>query len=62
MTVKYGAKRTFEEWMAEVNKVVEARVGLSTYDLPDCCYRDWYDSGVSVKSAAARAIRSAKEY
>jgi hypothetical protein len=56
------AKKTFEEWMVEVNKVVETKVGLGTDDLPDCCYRDWYDNGVSVKSAAARAIRSAKEY
>lgn len=53
-------KLTFEQWLREVDRAVVAKVGLSYQDLPDCCYRDWYDQGVSPKGAASRAIRSAK--
>jgi hypothetical protein len=54
-------KKTYDEWMAEVNRIVGEKVGLSTDDLPDCCYRDWYDNGVSARAAASRAIKNAKE-
>jgi len=54
-------KKTFEQWMAEVNQQIENMYGLSSDDLPDCCYRDWYDDGLSTKSAARRAIKNAGE-
>lgn len=52
-------KRTFEEWMALVDAAVQSRTGMSADDLPDCCYRDWYDDGLSPKQAAIRAIKAA---
>ena len=54
-------KPTFEQWLDAINEVLSRRIGLSHRDLPDCCYRDWYDDGVTARSAAARAIRNAKE-
>jgi len=55
-------KLTFEDWMKKVDKIIESRVGLSSDDLPDVCYRDWYDDGISPDRAANRAIKSAVEY
>jgi Family of unknown function (DUF5419) len=54
-------KMTFEQWMKEVDKQVSLLVGLSYQDLPDICYRDLYDDGVSTKSAAKQAIKGAME-
>lgn len=50
--------KTFETWIDEVNRLLDL-IGLSIDDLPDCCYRDWFEDGVSAKRAAARAIKSA---
>lgn len=50
----------FESWMKEVNAYVQARIGLTADDLPDCCYRDWFDDGVEPKEAARNAIKAAK--
>ena len=52
---------TFEEWMAEVDHFCYAKAGLSIYDLPDCCFRDWYDDGMSPRRAAADALRETQE-
>lgn len=54
-------KKTFEQWMNEVDYAVEQEVGCDTRDLPDCCYRDWYDEGATPLQAAKRAIKRAKE-
>lgn len=54
-------KPTFEQWMQAVDDVLGRRIGLSSQDLPDCCYRDWYDNGVQARHAAARAIKNAIE-
>jgi len=52
------AKRSFEEWMAAVDALISyALAGLNSSDLPDCCYLDWYDDGVTPKGAAKRALR-----
>lgn len=51
----------FENWMKLVDNYIVQVIGLTSADLPDCCYRDWYDDGVSPKSAAKRAMRSATE-
>ena len=55
-------RRPFSTYRSEVNRLVEAKCGLSLDDLPDVAIRDWYDDGVSAKSAASRAIRNAKEF
>jgi hypothetical protein len=52
---------TFEEWKKKVDQHVETMIGLSCDDLPDCCYRDWYEDKVDAKAAAKRAIRNAKD-
>jgi hypothetical protein len=55
-------KQSFEVWMTKVDNEIASRcMGMTSADLPDVCYRDWYDDGVSPKSAAGRAIKSAQE-
>ena len=54
-------KQTFDIWLSLVDDVIEAKLGLSMADLPDCCYHDWYEDGVAPKSAANRAIKAAQE-
>ena len=51
----------FDTWMMKVNKILEQEYGLSSEDLPDCCYADWHDDGVSPRSAANRAIAASEE-
>ena len=51
-------KMSYADWLKKVDQAVSAKVGLSYRDLADQPYRSWYDSGVSPKSAAARAVRS----
>jgi hypothetical protein len=46
---------SFSCYRREVNRLIEAKCGLSLDDLPDVTIRDWYDDGVSTKSAASRA-------
>ena len=43
---------TFEQWMRKVDQCLIAVCGLTHYDLPDCCWRDWYDDGASPTEAA----------
>lgn len=52
---------SFEEWLREVDREVQRRLGLSRLDLPDIDYSGMYSSGLSARSAAIRAIRNAKE-
>ncbi|MHC4713661.1 MAG: hypothetical protein ACYTAN_10395 [Planctomycetota bacterium] len=51
----------FDAWMRDVDKWVgEYLIGFSVHDLPDCPFRDWFDSGMTAKGAACEAIRRAK--
>jgi hypothetical protein len=53
-------KLTFDAWMREVDRqIVRRSFGCTSADLPDCCYRDWYDDGLPAKVAAGRAMRNA---
>jgi len=54
-------KIPFSQWMRDVDKAISLLVGLISDDLPDWCYRDAYDEGLSAKVAARKAIRSAGE-
>lgn len=46
--------------MTKVDNEISSRLsGMISADLPDVCYRDWYDAGVSPESAAKKAIRFA---
>lgn len=55
------ATLTFETWMCMVDHIILAKVGVGYEDLPDYCYRDAYDDGVSASSCARAAIRAAKD-
>lgn len=52
-------KKTFDEWMEEVNEEVSKALGLGldAYDLTDQPYYDWWEDGVRPKTAAKRALR-----
>jgi hypothetical protein len=52
---------TFEAYREAVDMAVLVKCGLSLDDLPDVALVDWFDDGVSVTSAASRAIRNAKD-
>lgn len=54
-------KQTLEQWLQAVDAECIKRIGLSYMDLPDICYADLYEEGVSPKNAAGKAIRGAKE-
>lgn len=53
--------KTFGSWMSKVQTIVQNKIGVSTHDIPDQPYMDWYEDEVSPKSAAARAIRGIME-
>jgi hypothetical protein len=40
-------KLTFEQWMEKINSWLIIEIGLTTDDLPDMCYIDFYESGTS---------------
>lgn len=54
-------KKTFEQWMIDVDFFIRRSVGLTHLDLPDCCYQDWYADGVRPRTAANRAIKQSFE-
>ena len=54
-------KKTFESWMKNVDQIITATIGLSALDLPDVCYADWFENGMSAKAAARKAIKNAGE-
>jgi hypothetical protein len=49
---------TFESWMEAVNGLVFTHFILEAYDLPDLCYRDWFESGITPMIAARKTIKS----
>lgn len=55
---KKTAKKTFEEWMAAVDRAIQSKVGLSSSDLADWPFRDAYDSGEAPGSVARALLRS----
>lgn len=55
-------KVEFEFWMRDVNASIMAKTGMSSMDLPDMPYRDWYDDGRSPKSAASAAVKAAMDW
>lgn len=38
---------SFEEWMNKINKLLIPIIGLTTDDLPDLGYMDFYESGTT---------------
>lgn len=54
-------KATFEDWMKSVNEWCHAFSGMDIHDLPDCPFADWFEAGVSARSAAKKALKNAKK-
>lgn len=52
---------TIESWLQAIDAILLDRIGLTHMDLPDCCYADWYEDGVTPKGAASKAIKNAGE-
>ncbi len=54
--------KKFEDWMKQVDAAIASTLyGMTSSDLPDVCYRDWFDDGCTPKAAARRAMRDARE-
>jgi hypothetical protein len=51
----------FQQWMKNVDLIIQRKTGLSAYDLPDYCYRDAYEDDIAPLTAANRAIKAALE-
>lgn len=47
----------FKDWRRQVDEIVWQRAGCSIDDLADCCLRDWFDDGMTPRSAAIKAIK-----
>ena len=52
-------KLDFDAWMRLVDAEIARRIGVTSSDLDDYCYRDAYDRGVSPKVVAGKAIKAA---
>ena len=50
------ARKTYDEWIKEVDRHIQKKTMMSYRDLPDQPYRRWFDSGMSAKEAADMAI------
>lgn len=50
---------SFEQWMSQVDQLLALSLyGLTSSDLADQTYRDWFDSGLEPNDAAAETLRS----
>ena len=47
-------KKTYEEWENELDLAIRQTYGISLIDGIDCYFYDWYEDGVSVKSAVRK--------
>lgn len=52
---------TFEEWMQAVDRVLVGNCGLSSADMEDFCYRDFYDDAFTPEETA-NAVMEEMEY
>lgn len=51
---------TFPQWMIAVDGICLAAYGMSLYDLPDMCYRDSYDDGLTPEEFMAEQLPDAE--
>ena len=49
----------FNNWMKKVDEAVQTEIFVSVYDLPDCNFRDMYESEYLPEEAAREAIENA---
>jgi hypothetical protein len=51
-----STKTPFEQWMMAVDAAISSRTFLSSNDLADQPYRDWFDDGISPEDAAYETL------
>lgn len=52
-------KKSFEQWLAAVDAILASKLGgMTSEEIPDCPYCQWFEDGMSPKRAAAKAIAS----
>jgi len=59
---KWGPRLTYDQWKAEVDKIVQAKVGCCCDDLPDWDYSTAFDNKVAPMAAANAVIKAAKGF
>ena len=47
---------TFNQWLADIDRILTNAIGLSHSDLVDRCWRDMFDDGISPNEATADII------
>ncbi len=47
---------TFEEWMKKIDKAMVNYAGITSSDIADSNYRDWYDAKMEPVEAAQQAL------
>jgi hypothetical protein len=50
---------SIEQYIAKIDRIVIAKVGLSVHDLPDVPFYDWYEDMVPPAEAAREALEYA---
>ncbi len=51
------AKKTFEQWLKEVDAALKEKCGMGYNEIADAPYGDWYAQGKAPKAAASAAIK-----
>lgn len=57
----FAQEHRFAMWMKEVDDCLAERSGLTSSDLPDASYRDWYETGMDVSVAADLVLEEESE-
>ena len=58
-TLDAGDNPSFGEWMKRIDGYLIRNIGVSTGDLEDCPYMDWYEDRVRPIRAANKALKRA---
>ena len=48
----------FKEWMRALNRHVSAKLGIDAGDLPDLCFRDFFEDEMTPKEGAEHALET----
>jgi hypothetical protein len=61
LTMDADQNPSFGEWLDRCDRLARVTRGISIHDLPDVCWRDWYDERLRPIRAVNRALRYASE-
>ena len=53
---------TYEQFEKECNRLLTVKVGLGIHDLPDACWRDYFEDGMLPLDALHCANEDARDY